>query len=170
MCLGCNYGRGMLLWGSPFVLCGVFSGHMGSMRVMVTGLSGFPSSFCNKEVVTAKIPLPTTHLLFSKVPFTESSGELCYFWAGSISAWHQSGNRAKYFIQVVPSCLSLPFRGSRFVSSKEKGERLILLSLVVLFFVFTILLLLHGGRGKRKGKSQRNSELGCLLCISNWWL
>lgn len=52
LCLGCNYRRGMLLWGSPFVLWGVFSGHMGSMRVMVTGLSGFPSSFCNKEVVT----------------------------------------------------------------------------------------------------------------------
>lgn len=27
----------------------------------------------------AKIPLQTTHLLFSKVPFTESCGELCYF-------------------------------------------------------------------------------------------
>lgn len=42
----------MLLWGSPLVLCGVSSGHTESLRMMVTRLSGFPSSFYNKEVVT----------------------------------------------------------------------------------------------------------------------
>lgn len=52
MCLGCKDRRGMLLWSSPLVLCGVSSGLMGSLRVIATRLSGFPSSFCNKEVVT----------------------------------------------------------------------------------------------------------------------
>lgn len=58
----------------------------------------------------AKIPLQTTHLLFSEVPFTESSGELCYFWAGSISAWHQPGNWTVNILYEWPPlllCLSI---------------------------------------------------------------
>lgn len=63
------------------VLSGVSSGRMGHG---IHGSGGcralrFSRLVCNKVVVTAKIPLQTTHLLFSEVPFTESSGELCYF-------------------------------------------------------------------------------------------
>lgn len=68
--------------GAAVVLSGISSGHMdhgihetdGFMALRLSKLIGSKESSNH-----AKFPLQTTHLLFSKVPFTESSGELCYF-------------------------------------------------------------------------------------------
>lgn len=87
--------RGCCCGVGPVVLSGISSGHMDHGIHETDGFMALRPSklFGSKESSNhAKFPLQTTHLLFSKVPFTESSGELCYFWAGSISAWHQPGN------------------------------------------------------------------------------
>lgn len=117
------------------------------------------------------------------MPFTESSGELCYFWAGSISAWHQPGN---WTVNILygwpPSSSALASRGSRFVLSKgrageEKGDWTFEFfepgcsGLFCFFFCYFCYFSCSftWEKERMRQKSQANTELGC-LCIGNWCL
>lgn len=132
--------------GCPVLLSGVSSGHRdhgihqtdGFLPLRLFRLIGSKESRNH-----AKIPPQTTHLLFSKVPFTESSGELCYFWAGSISAWHQPGNWTVNILYGWPPLLCLSIQEGLCRQSWGLGketESLKLLRLAILFWGFFPLL------------------------------
>lgn len=171
---GCCCGVGPVL---PF---GLSSGHVaheipqtdGFMALRLSRLIGSKQS-SNQ----AKIPLQTTHLFFSKVPFTESSGELCYFWAGSISAWHQPGN---WTVNILygwpPLLLCLSIQRVCVVKGEGWGRRLKVFKVVEpscsvlrgffppLFFIFYFSIPLHREKGKMSGKSQANTAWLSPLC------
>lgn len=112
------------------------------------------------------------------MPFAEGSGELCYFWAGSISAWHQPGN---WTVNILygwpPSSSASASKGSGFVSSKgrdgeeEGGWQFKSVepgcSVLAGFCPPLLFVPLYGRRTRWEG-NQGKHWVSCCLCIDTW--